>query len=84
MGFLSVVNLHSPRPARVACTRDDDAIQKALTDSVRQHLQADHPLVAVQLQAIYAVEAVIFDQVQRGVDGDLVQHRPLPLGRLTW
>ena len=60
------------------------AHKHTLTDSVRQYLQANHPLVAVQLQAVYAVKAVIFDQVKRGVDRNLVQHRPLPLGGFTW
>ena len=54
-----------------------------LTHSVGQNLQPHHPLVTVQLQAVDAVEAVIFDQVEGGVNRDLVQDRPLPLGRLT-
>lgn len=54
-----------------------------LTHSVRQNLQSDHPLVAVQLQTIDAVEAVILDQVEGRIHWDLVQDGPLPLGGLT-
>lgn len=54
-----------------------------LTHSVGQNLQPHHPLVGVQLQAVDAVEAVVFDQVEGGVNGHLVQDRPLPLRRLT-
>lgn len=55
-----------------------------LTHSVRQDLQSDHPLIAVQLQAIDTVEAVVFDQVERRIHWDLVQDSPLPLRGLTW
>lgn len=34
----------------------------------------------MQLQPIHAVEAIILDQVQRWVDGYLVEHCALPLG----
>lgn len=56
---------------------------RLLTHSVRQNLQPDHTLVAVQLQAVDAIEAIVFDQVEGRVHRDLVQDRPLPLGRLT-
>lgn len=45
---------------------------KASTESVWQDLESLHALVFMQLQAVDAVEAVVFDQVERGVDGHLV------------
>ncbi len=46
--------------------------RKAGTESVWQDLESLHPLVFMQLQAVDTVEAVVFDQVERGVDGHLV------------
>lgn len=54
-----------------------------LTHSVGQHLQAHHSLVAVQLQTVDAVEAVVLDQVEGWIHRDLVQDGPLPLRGLT-
>lgn len=45
---------------------------KVCTESVWQDLESLHALVFMQLQAVDAVEAVVFDQVERGVDGHLV------------
>ena len=50
-----------------------------LTHSVWQNLQSYHPLVTIQLQAVDAVEAIVFNQVERRVDRNLVQHCALPL-----
>ena len=55
-----------------------------LTHSVWQNLQSYHPLVTIQLQAVDAVEAIVFNQVERRVDRNLVQHCALPLRWLTY
>jgi len=54
-----------------------------LTDFLRQHLQVGHAVVLEQLDAVDAVKAVVLHHVQRGPDGEPLQHRALPCGQVA-
>lgn len=55
-----------------------------LTDFLWQHLQVWHPAVFEQLDAIDAVEAVIFDHIKGAVDSQPLQNGAFPLRHITF
>ncbi len=57
--------------------------KKKLTDFLRQHLQVGHPVVFEELDAVHAIEAVIFDHVEGAVHSQALQNGAFPLGHVT-
>ncbi len=54
-----------------------------LTYFLGENLQVRDSFILKELDAIDAIEAVILDHEQRGVDAEAVQHGALPLGQRT-
>lgn len=55
-----------------------------LTDFLRQHLQVGHPAVFEELNPVHTIEAVIFDHVEGGVDGQPLQDGAFPCGHAAF
>ena len=55
----------------------------ALTNFLGQHLQVGYPAIFEELDAVYAVEAVIFHHVEGAVHGQALQNGAFPLGHVA-